>query len=105
MRGDFQTHALPATLAAAAEYASDQPDLSELQRALDAARTAVQLADTLERDSVRQRFCRREAGDDIGEVAREHSDAVGAAQFNFGEAAFLYGIACGWLLFGKDGAR
>lgn len=96
MSRDVTTHALPPALAAAAEYVADQPDLQELQRALDAAMAAVQLADVQGRDSAWLQFSQREAGD-IG---------VDAPQFSFGEAAFLYGLACAWVLFGgKGGAR
>ena len=99
---------LPLPLVMLATYAADQPDLGQLARALDAARRILRLdgPTSLEREEARQQFIQAEGEDrtDLADAADQ--ELVTAAQVSFGDPAFLYGLACGWLLLGdKGGAK
>jgi hypothetical protein len=98
---------IPLSLLMLAEYAADQPDLAQLERALDAARTILQMrGDSLPREEARQRFIEEEGERGDANVKNADRKLMTAAQVSFGDPAFFYGMACAWLLLrGSDGVR
>jgi hypothetical protein len=99
----MESTAVPLPLVAAAVYAGDQPNIDQLERALDAARTALRLPGSLEREEARQRFIYREGRE---AVEREQESPTLAAQVHYGDAAFAFGLATAWLLLcGRGGAQ
>lgn len=98
---------LPLPLLMLATHAAYQPDLDQLARALDAAQRILRLQGptSLVREEASQQFIQREGEDRTG-LADADATLMTAAQVSFGDTAFLYGLACAWLLCsGKDGAR
>ena len=91
-------HGVPPLLVAIATYIADRPQIDQLERALHAARHILLMpGDSFPREGARQRFIQDE-GEDRPELAHADSELMTAAQVSFGDPAFLFGLACGWLL-------
>jgi hypothetical protein len=94
---DTTTHGLPPLLAAAANYAVDQPDLDTLEAAFDSARTGLHMIHESARESVRLNFIRRQArgGHEMEQMTESHHTA---ALVQYGDAGYLLGFATCWLM-------